>query len=267
MNDFFLITGPCVIESEEHCLKMARSIKEVCDKLNIHYIFKASFDKANRTSISSNRGPGIDEGLRILKSVKEEYNVPICTDVHETWQCKKVSGVVDIIQIPAFLCRQTDLLVEAGKTGKYVNVKKGQFCNENTMQNAYEKIKSTGNNNIILSDRGTMFGYDDLIVDFRSLVKMRENEGALVIQDITHSLQQPNRGSFTHGLRYLIPTIARCAIATGVNGLFMEVHDNPKKALSDASTQWPLDKLEPLLVELMEIRRVTKGLETQYLDE
>lgn len=224
MNNFFLIAGPCVIESEEHCLKMAENIKRICDKLNIYYIFKASFDKANRTSISSNRGPGIDEGLRILKNIKKKCNVPICTDVHETWQCKKVAEIVDIIQIPAFLCRQTDLLVEAGKTGKYINVKKGQFCNEKTMKNAYDKVRSTGNNKIILSDRGTMFGYDDLIVDFRNLVNMRENKEALIVQDITHSLQQPNRGNFTHGLRYLIPTIARCAMVTGVNGLFMEVH-------------------------------------------
>lgn len=264
-QNFFLIAGPCVIESEEHCLMICKKIKDICDKLNIQYIFKASFDKANRTSINSYRGPGIDEGLRILKKVKDTYNVMICTDVHESWHCDKVKDIVDIIQIPAFLCRQTDLLLAAGKTGNYVNVKKGQFCNEKTMQNAYEKILSTGNNKIILCDRGTMLGYDDLIVDFRNLVKMRENKDALIIQDITHSLQQPNRGNFTHGLRYLIPTIARCAIVTGVNGLFMEVHDNPEQALSDATTQWPLNKLEPLLVELLDIRRATRGLDMDYL--
>ncbi len=266
LNNFFLISGPCVIESEEHCLHMAKNIKEICEKLNITYIFKASFDKANRTSINGHRGPGIEEGLKILKKVKETHNVPICTDVHEVWQCNKVKDVVDIIQIPAFLCRQTDLLVAAGNTGRYISVKKGQFCNEKTMENAYQKILSTGNNKIILTDRGTMFGYDDLIVDFRNLVKMRENKNALVIQDVTHALQQPNRGNYTHGLRYLIPTIARCAMATGVNGLFMEVHDKPEQALSDATTQWPLDKLEDLLKELMEIRKVSCGLETQYLD-
>ncbi len=266
LNNFFIISGPCVIESEEHCLYMAKNIKDICDKLGIYYIFKASFDKANRTSITSHRGPGIEEGLRILQKVKETYNIPICTDVHETWHCDLAAKVVDIIQIPAFLCRQTDLLLAAGKTGRYINVKKGQFCNEKTMENAYQKILSTGNDKIILTDRGTMFGYDDLIVDFRNLVKMRENKGALIVQDITHSLQQPNRGNYTHGLRYLIPTIARCAIATGVNGIFMEVHDRPEEALSDATTQWPLDKLEELLKELLEIRKVSRGLETYYLD-
>ena len=261
-NKFFLISGPCVIENEEHCLLMCKEIKTICDKLNIQYIFKASFDKANRTSINSFRGVGIDEGMRILKKVKDTYNVMICTDIHETIQCEKVASVCDILQIPAFLCRQTDLLLEAGKTGRYINVKKGQFCNEKTMKNAYEKLASTGNTKILLTDRGTMFGYDDLIVDFRNLVKMRnDNPDALIVQDCTHSLQQPNRGDFTHGLRYLIPTICRCAVATGVHGLFMEVHDNPEKALSDATTQYPLDKLEELLVELLEIRKVSKGLE------
>lgn len=263
---FFLIAGPCVIESEEHCLYIAQNIKTICKKLGIQYIFKASFDKANRTSITSHRGPGLEKGLNILKKVKEVYDLPVCADVHETWHCDVVKDVVDIIQIPAFLCRQTDLLLAAGKTGKYINVKKGQFCNEKTMQNAYQKILSTGNNKILLCDRGTMFGYDDLVVDFRNLVKMRENENALIVQDVTHSLQQPNRGSFTHGLRYLIPTIARCSVATGVNGLFMEVHDNPEKALSDATTQWPLNKLEELLIELLEIRKASNGLKTHYLD-
>jgi 2-dehydro-3-deoxyphosphooctonate aldolase (KDO 8-P synthase) len=267
-NDkFFLIAGPCVIESEEHCLYMADKIGQICAKLGIFYIFKASFDKANRTSIDSNRGPGIDKGLQILQKVKDTYNVPICTDVHESWQCELVAKVADIIQIPAFLCRQTDLLLAAGLTGKCVNVKKGQFCNDKTMQNAYDKVKSTGNHNIILTDRGTMLGYDDLVVDFRNLVKMRENKGALIVQDITHSLQQPNRGNFTHGLRYLIPTIARAAIAVGVNGIFMEVHDDPEKALSDATTQWRLDKLEILLEELLKIHEVSNGLLTNYLDE
>ena len=261
-DKFFLIAGPCVIESEEHCMKMCREIKKICDKLGIVYIFKASFDKANRTSVNSFRGVGLEEGMRILRKVKDTYDVMICTDVHETWQCEKVASVCDILQIPAFLCRQTDLLIEAGKWGKYVNVKKGQFCNEKTMKNAYDKILSVGNNNILLTERGNMFGYDDLVVDFRNLVKMRnDNPDALIVQDCTHSLQQPNRGDFTHGLRYLIPTICRCAVVTGVHGLFMEVHDNPEKALSDATTQWHLDKLEPLLEELLAIRSVTKGLD------
>jgi len=259
-KQFFLIAGPCVIESEEHCLFMCKNIKEICDKLNIQYIFKASFDKANRTSINSFRGYGLEAGLKILKKVKDTYNVPICTDVHESNQCSKVAEVCDILQIPAFLCRQTDLLLASAETGKYINVKKGQFCNDKTMENAYQKILSSGNNKIILTERGNMFGYDDLIVDFRNLVKMRTNVDALIVQDCTHSLQQPNRGIVTEGLRYLIPTIARCAVVTGVHGLFMEVHDNPIMALSDSATQWPLDKLEELLIELLSIRNVTKGL-------
>lgn len=263
--NFFLIAGPCVIESEEHCLFMAEKIKKICDELNIFYIFKASFDKANRTSISSYRGLDFQESLNILKKVKDTFNVPICTDIHETWHCKPVSKAADILQIPAFLCRQTDLLLEAGNTGNIVSVKKGQFCNEKTMKYAYDKVLSTGNNNIMLVDRGNMYGYDDLIVDFRNLVKMRENKNALIIQDVTHALQQPNRGDFTHGLRGLIPTIARGAVAVGIDGLFMEVHDNPAKALSDASTQWPLESLKPLLEELLQIHNVSKGRTTNYL--
>lgn len=263
-KNFFLISGPCVIESLEHCLHMCENIKTICDKLNIQYIFKASFDKANRTSINSYRGPGIQEGIKILKKIKEKYNVPICTDVHEPWQCKLLSEVVDIIQIPAFLCRQTDLLVAAGETNKIISVKKGQFCNHITMKNAYDKLLTTGNNKIILTDRGNMFGYDDLIVDFRNLVKMRFNNNILIIQDATHSLQQPNRGNFTLGARNLIPTIARAAVAVGVNGLFMEVHDNPEKALSDSTTQYPLNKLQELLEELLKIHQVTKGRTSVY---
>lgn len=264
-KNFFLVSGPCVIESLEHCLYMCEQIKYICDKLGIQYIFKASFDKANRTSVNGFRGPGLTEGLEILKEVKEKFGVPICTDVHESWQCKILAEVVDIIQIPAFLCRQTDLLIAAGETDKIISVKKGQFCNDITMKHAYEKILSTGNHKVILTDRGTMLGYDDLVVDFRNLVKMRENKGALIMQDATHALQQPNRGNFTHGVRYLIPTIARAAVAVGLDGLFMEVHNNPEKALSDATTQYPLDKLEELLVELLEINKVTKGKEVLHI--
>jgi 2-dehydro-3-deoxyphosphooctonate aldolase (KDO 8-P synthase) len=291
MNNFYLIAGPCVIESREHCLKMAKEIKNVCQKLNINYIFKASFDKANRTSSNSFRGQDIDEGLQILKEVKETYNIPVLTDIHSVEQVDKVAEVVDVIQIPAFLCRQTDLLVAVGRaiagTGKAVNVKKGQFCNDITMRHAYNKIYEAikqkeseldiklnntnyfWNKQLWLCERGNMYGYDDLIVDMRCLVKMRNQDGkpVNVVQDATHALQQPNRAGHTLGQRYLIPTIARSAVATGIDGLFMEVHDDPHKALSDATTQWPLDKLEPLLVELLEIHRVTQGRNTNYIDE
>lgn len=265
-DNFFIIAGPCVIESRQHALDMCKHIKNICDRLNIVLIYKSSFDKANRTSIGSFRGLDFKESLDILKEVKETYNVPICTDIHESWQCEEVAKVADILQIPAFLCRQTDLLLAAGKTNKIINIKKGQFASCETMKHAYNKILSTGNNKILLTDRGTMHGYEDLIVDCRNLVIMRENPLALIVQDITHSLQQPNKTSFTQGLRHLIPTIARAAVAVGIDGLFLEVHDNPEKALSDSATQWPLHVLEPLLKELLEIHRVTSGKKTNYLD-
>jgi 2-dehydro-3-deoxyphosphooctonate aldolase (KDO 8-P synthase) len=262
---FFLIAGPCVIESREHCLAMAKAIKEITDRVGLKLIFKASFDKANRTSIGGFRGVGIDAGLAILKEVKETFGLPILTDVHEAEQCAKVAEVCDVLQIPAFLCRQTDLLIAAAKTGRIVNIKKGQFANTLAMTHAFNKVVASGNNQVILCDRGNMFGYDDMVVDFRNLVQMRENKGALIIQDITHALQQPNRGATTSGLRQLIPTIGRCAVVTGVDGIFMEVHDNPEKALSDSATQWPLDKLEQFLQELVDIAKITRGKKTQYV--
>lgn len=288
MKSFYLIAGPCVIESEEHCLNMANSIKKITQKLNIPLIFKASFDKANRTSLTSYRGVGIDEGLRILQLVKDKYNLPILTDIHSVDQVEKVASVVDVLQVPAFLCRQTDLLIACGKavagTGKAINVKKGQFCNHITMKHAHDKIKdaieqqlkdcprsSQSNNDyfwdkqIWMCDRGNMYGYDDMVVDMRGLVQMRQSGNVSIIQDATHALQQPNRAGKTLGQRYLIPTIARSAVATGIDGLFMEVHDNPQKALSDSATQWHLDALEPLLEELLLIHNVTKGRETNYV--
>lgn len=291
MDSFFLIAGPCVIESRDHCHYMAKNIQEITTKLNIPYIFKASYDKANRTSIHSFRGQGIKEGLDILRDIRETYHVPILTDIHSVDQVEEVVKVADVLQIPAFLCRQTDLLVAVGRaiagTGKAVNVKKGQFCNHITMKHAYNKIneaiqqklKEDQQNNveslpkddrhfwkhqIWMCDRGTMYGYDDLVVDMRGLVQMR-HPSVCVVQDATHALQQPNRDSKTLGLRHLIPTIARSAIATGIDGLFMEVHHDPPSALSDATTQWHLENLEPLLTELLEIHRVTKGRETQYV--
>jgi 2-dehydro-3-deoxyphosphooctonate aldolase (KDO 8-P synthase) len=258
-NTFFLIAGPCVIESEEHCLKMATEIKTICNKLDIPFIFKASFDKANRTSINSFRGVGIEEGIEILRKVKKILKVPIITDVHESWQCKLVASVADILQIPAFLCRQTDLLVSAANTRKCINIKKGQFCSVETMKYAYQKILDSGNELIMITERGNMFGYGDLVVDFRNLVKFNKMlPNATIVHDCTHSLQQPNQGDTTLGGREYIPYLARAATAVGVNGLFIEVHDNPENALSDASTQYPLNKLEELLVDLKKIHEMKK---------
>ena len=268
---FFVMAGPNVIESAEHCLKMARQIKSVTDELGLKLIFKSSFDKANRTSAASFRGPGMEEGLKVLELVKQTYNIPVVTDVHEAFQCEAVGRVADIIQIPAFLCRQTDLLVAAAKTGKVVNIKKGQFCASSVMRNSAEKIRLAGNPNVMVCERGTMFGYNDLIVDPRNLEWMRE-AGAPVVADITHSLQQPagqrleGGGVASGGLRELIPCIARTCVAVGVDGIFMEVHDNPRQAPCDGPTQWPLRNFKSLLVELIAIAKVTKGKEKMLID-
>jgi 2-dehydro-3-deoxyphosphooctonate aldolase (KDO 8-P synthase) len=255
-SKFFLLAGPCAIESRDHTMYMARELKAICDELDILLVFKASFDKANRTSLDGYRSVGLHDGIKILKEIKETYGLPIVTDVHEAWQCMHVAEVADILQIPAFLCRQTDLLLAAGRTGKIVNIKKGQFCNYNTMKYAFDKVLTgTGNNKIILCDRGTMMGYDDLVVDFRNLVQMRENN-ALICQDVTHALQQPNRTGHTLGLRELVPTIARAAVAVGVDGLFLEVHNCPENALSDAATQFHLSNFKLLLQELLELHNI-----------
>ncbi|KAH6836662.1 Aldolase-type TIM barrel family protein [Perilla frutescens var. hirtella] len=255
---FFLLAGPNVIESEEHILYMAKHIKSIASKLGLPLVFKSSFDKANRTSSKSFRGPGLAEGLKILEKVKATYDIPIVTDVHEAMQCEAVGKVADIIQIPAFLCRQTDLLVAAAKTGKIINIKKGQFCAPSVMVNSAEKIRLAGNENVMVCERGTMFGYNDLIVDPRNLEWLREANSP-VVADITHSLQQPagrkleGGGVASGGLRELIPCIARTAVAVGVDGIFMEVHDDPLKAPVDGPTQWPLRHLEELLEELIAI--------------
>ncbi|KAL0363061.1 UNVERIFIED_CONTAM: 2-dehydro-3-deoxyphosphooctonate aldolase [Sesamum calycinum] len=254
---FFLLAGPNVIESEEHILHMAKQIKAISSKLGLPLVFKSSFDKANRTSSKSFRGPGLAEGLKILERVKTTYDLPV-TDVHETVQCEAVGRVADIIQIPAFLCRQTDLLVAAAKTGRIINIKKGQFCAPSVMVNSAEKIRMAGNENVMVCERGTMFGYNDLIVDPRNLEWLREAD-CPVVADITHSLQQPagrkleGGGVASGGLRELIPCIARTAVAVGVDGIFMEVHDDPLNAPVDGPTQWPLRHLEELLEELMAI--------------
>ncbi|RDX79045.1 2-dehydro-3-deoxyphosphooctonate aldolase, partial [Mucuna pruriens] len=270
-DPFFLLAGPNVIESEEHILQMAKHIKSIASEIGIPLVFKSSFDKANRTSSKSFRGPGMIEGLKILEKVKIAYDIPIVTDVHETIQCEAVGRVADIIQIPAFLCRQTDLLVAAAKTGKIINIKKGQFCAPSVMANSAEKIQLAGNPNVMVCERGTMFGYNDLIVDPRNLEWMRE-ANCPIVADITHSLQQPagkkldGGGVASGGLRELIPCIARTAVAVGVDGIFMEVHDDPLKAPVDGPTQWPLRHLKELLEELVAIARVSKGKQRFNID-
>ncbi|XP_044322073.1 2-dehydro-3-deoxyphosphooctonate aldolase 1 isoform X1 [Triticum aestivum] len=246
---FFLLAGPNVIESEEHILKMAKHIKAITTKLGVPLVFKSSFDKANRTSSKSFRGPGLEQGLKILEKVKAAYDLPVVTDVHESCQCEAVGRVADIIQIPAFLCRQTDLLVAAAKTGKIINIKKGQFCAPSVMANSAEKIRLAGNQNVMVCERGTMFGYNDLIVDPRNFELLRE-ANCPVVADVTHALQQPagkkldGGGVASGGLRELIPCIARTAVAVGVDGIFMEVHDDPLNSPCDGPTQWVTSPVE-----------------------
>jgi len=255
-SGLFLIAGPCVIESEAHALKMAEAISAVARKLQIPYIFKASYDKANRTSLHSFRGPGLEEGLRILEKVKKETGVPVLTDVHEAVDIPAVAEVVDVVQIPAFLCRQTDLLVAAAKHAKSINIKKGQFVSPWDMRHAVEKVRASGNNNIFLTERGSSFGYNNLVVDMRSLAIMRQF--APVVFDATHSVQLPSSGAggkaVSGGQPEYIPLLARAAVAAGVDGIFMEVHDNPAEAKSDGANALPLSDLEGVLLELLAIK-------------
>ncbi len=247
-SDLPLIAGPCVIEGRDHALRMAESIASVAAKVGLPYIFKTSFDKANRTAIDAFRGPGFENGLEILSDIKAVTGLPILTDIHLPEQAASVADVVDIIQIPAFLCRQTDLLIAAAKTGKCVNVKKGQFISPWKMSNIVKKLEESGAEQILLTERGSSYGYNDLIVDLRSIPIMQEF-GYPVLFDATHSAQVPGvTGSMTQGLREYIPTMVKAAVAAGCNGLFMEVHDDVESAKSDAATQWPLDKLEELLI-------------------
>ena len=253
-----LLAGPCVIEGYERSLMIGRRAKEIADKLNIPYIFKASFDKANRSSIKSFRGLGMDEGLKILAAIKAELNVPIVTDIHESYQAEIVAEVADILQIPAFLCRQTDLLVAAAKTGKVVNVKKGQFLSPNEMKNVVAKLEESGTRKILLTDRGTSFGYNNLVVDFRGLPIMR-GLGYPVIFDGTHSVQLPGgAGTTSWGQREFVEYLTRAAAAVGIDGLFLEVHDNPAEALSDGANMIPLDKLEVLLKNVLAVHETVK---------
>ncbi len=254
-EQFFLIAGPCVVESESLCLEVAQSASESCSKLGIPYIFKSSYNKANRSRLDSFRGIGTDESLAILRKVKKEIDVPILTDVHLPEECSPAAEVADVLQIPAFLSRQTDLLLAAGNTGAVVNIKKGQFLSPGAMQFAAEKVKSTSARDVWLTERGTTFGYGDLVVDIRSIPIM-QGTGCPVVLDVTHSLQQPNQSSgVTGGQPEMIETLAKAGIAAGADGLFIETHPDPKRALSDGANMLALDKLESLLEKLANIRR------------
>lgn len=259
-NGLFLIAGPCVIESEAHARAMAERIAAVCAELKLPYIFKTSYDKANRTSAKSYRGPGLEEGLRILRKIKDDLKLPILTDVHDVSQVAPAAEVADILQIPAFLSRQTDLLIAAGKSGRGVNIKKGQFVSPWEMQHAIEKVAATGNEKILVTERGSSFGYNNLVVDMRAFPILR-GFGYPVVFDVTHSLQLPGgEGSQSGGCREFAEVLARAAVATGVDGLFIEVHDNPDRALSDPATQLPLAHLKPLLERLLEIHAAARNL-------
>jgi len=253
-GSLFLIAGPCVIESEAHVRTMADAIQRIAADLGIPYIFKASFDKANRTSVKSFRGPGLLEGTRILARLARETGLPVLTDVHEPAQCEVAAEAVDVLQIPAFLCRQTDLLVAAGKTGRAVNVKKGQFVAPADMEHTIEKVRSTGNTRISLTERGASFGYNNLVVDFRSLPIMRKM--APVVFDGTHSVQQPSAANgVSGGQPEFIPVLARAAVAAGIDGLFLEVHNDPANAKSDGANALDLKLLKPLLESLLAIHK------------
>ena len=255
---FVLIAGPCVIESRKMTLRIARALKEITAKVKAPLIFKASYDKANRTSVKSFRGPGWAEGLDILAEVRREFKIPVLSDVHNPQEIEQAAGVLDVLQIPAFLCRQTDLLLEAGKTGKPVNIKKGQFLAPWDMAQVVKKVESTGNRDILLTERGTSFGYNTLVSDFRSLSIMRET-GYHVVFDATHSVQQPGGlGTASGGNSEYIPLLARCAVAAGCDAVFMEIHPNPKKALSDGPNMLPLSALEKLLIDLQAIDKIIK---------
>lgn len=254
-GNFFLIAGPCVVESEKLCFEVAESVMAITDRLRIPFIFKASYKKANRSRLDSFTGIGDKEGLEILAKIRNTLKIPTITDIHTEQEAEMAANYVDILQIPAFLCRQTDLLVAAAKTGKFVNVKKGQFLSAESMKFAVEKIKMSGNNNIMLTERGSMFGYQDLVVDYRSIPEMQKNNVPVVL-DITHSLQQPNQpGGVTGGNPAMIGTIAKAGIAVGVDGIFVETHPSPARALSDGANMLHLDKLNGLLEQLIKIRK------------
>jgi 2-dehydro-3-deoxyphosphooctonate aldolase (KDO 8-P synthase) len=254
-NNFFLLAGPCVLENEKMAFPIAERIREITDKLKIPFIFKASYRKANRSKMDSFTGIGDLEALKILRAVSETFDIPIVTDIHTAEDAAMAAEFVDVLQIPAFLCRQTDLLIAAGKTGKVVNIKKGQFLSGASMQFAVDKVYSTGNKNVMLTERGNMFGYGDLVVDYRNIPEMQKT-GVPVILDITHSLQQPNQQSgVTGGQPELIETIAKAGIAVGVDGIFVETHPEPSIAKSDGANMLKLDYLESLLEKLLALRK------------
>lgn len=253
MSKFTLIAGPCVIESEENVMLIAEKVKGIAERLDLDYYFKASFDKANRTSISSYRGPGIEEGLRILQKAKDTYGLKICTDIHEPWQAEKAAAVADILQIPAFLCRQTDLLVAAAKTGKLINVKKAQFLAPWDLGNVVRKLEESGNHNIMLCERGSTFGYNTLVVDMTGILEMKKF-GYPVVFDATHSVQKPGgKGTATGGNRNYVEPLAKAAIAAGADALFFEVHPDPDNALSDGPNMVKLDEFEGLLERVVKV--------------
>ena len=259
-NRFVLIAGPCAIETEEMTMEVARTLKDICEELNIHLIFKSSFDKANRSSVKSPRGVGLERGLQILQRVKTELNLPIVTDVHETWQCAEVAKVADMLQIPAFLSRQTDLLVAAAKTCNIVNVKKGQFMAPWDMKNVIDKLRDSGNENILLCERGSSFGYNNLVVDMTGLVEMR-SYGFPVVFDATHSVQKPGgQGTSTGGNREMVPYLMRAALAIGVDAIFAEVHPDPDHAFSDGPNQLYLSGIREILVQAIAIDNITKNI-------
>ncbi|MFP4025997.1 MAG: 3-deoxy-8-phosphooctulonate synthase [Thiohalospira sp.] len=254
-NQFFLMAGPCVVESEEMVFCIAEKVIKITDKLKIPYVFKASYRKANRSRLDSFTGIGDEKALKILRKIREQLNVPVVTDIHSAEEAEMAAQYVDILQIPAFLCRQTDLLVAAAKTGKIVNIKKGQFLSPGSMKFAVDKVVESGNNKVMLTDRGTMFGYQDLIIDYRGIPEMQKF-GFPVILDITHSLQQPNQSSgVTGGKPELIETIAKAGIAVGVDGIFIETHPEPENAKSDGANMLYLNNLEDLLTKLTKLRK------------
>ena len=249
-----LLGGPCAIESEDITLRIAEGVAEICSRVGVGYVFKASFDKANRTSIDGYRGPGLEAGLKVLDRVKREFGVPIITDIHETWQAERAATIVDILQIPAFLCRQTDLLLAAAATGCVVNVKKGQFVSPAEIGQAVKKLEAAGTDRILLTERGSSFGYNTLVVDFRALPRMRMF-GYPVVFDATHSVQMPGaKGTSSGGQRQFVPYLARAAVAVGVDALFMEIHEDPDRALSDGPNMIRLSDLERVLQDLVAIR-------------
>lgn len=255
---FIWIAGPCVIENENMAFQIAEHMKGIAEKYGMDYYYKASFDKANRTSLASYRGPGIDKGLEILQKVKRVYGLKICTDIHEPWQAEKAAEVADMIQIPAFLCRQTDLIVAAAKTGRMINIKKAQFLAPWDMKNVVEKVKMSGNDRIMLSERGTSFGYNNLVVDMTSIIEMKKN-GVPVIFDATHSVQKPGgNGTSTGGNREYAEYLAKAAMAVGADGLFMEVHSEPEKALSDGANSIRLVDVEQMIQRILKLYDTVK---------